>query len=115
MKIPYQSVSCNRAGLVAHTGSVVPAAISSAWNYPAITEDIFLEPSSPVASGTYYPFVPFMIIPMREGVINVQLASGLNYTIQEAEVSASIGAPLLYLVTRIFAEGTTVTNLTVGI
>lgn len=115
MKIPYQSVSCNRAGLVAQTGSVVPAAISSAWNFPSIDEDIYLENSTPTGPGVYYPYIPFMIIPLTEGTIHVQLASGLDYTIQEAEVNASIGTPLLYMVTRIYSEGTTVTSLTVGI
>ena len=37
-----------------------------------------------------------------------------QYTISEAEVSANIGMPLMYMVQKILKEGTTATNLSIG-
>lgn len=108
MEIKYSSPSCNKSGLVVANGQIAPAVISQAYLFSSIDEDINFSTNG-------YNSLPFLIVPLSEGTIHVRLVSGVDYTIQESEVSASMGAPLLYLVEKIYKEGTTVTSLTCGL
>lgn len=52
----------------------------------------------------------FLIIPLTEGTVKVHLAGAPafeDYTISEVEVSASIGSPMLFLVDKVYMDGTT--------
>lgn len=108
MQIKHTQSSANRNFQVNPNGTLGPNTISRAWNFSSIAEDIVLENQS--GGG-----LNFIIIPLSEGTIKVQLAGGEDYTITEEEVQTFIGSPMLYLVRKIYQEGTTVTNLTIGI
>lgn len=109
MEINYIPVNSNKVALTNPSGFPIPLVFTSAWNFPSISEDVFLMDKK---TGD---FLPFLIVPLSEGTISVELASGVDYVIQEAEVQANVGLPLLYLVRRIHQAGTTVTTLTIGI
>lgn len=53
----------------------------------------------------------FLIIPLTAGTIKVHFAGESapedTYTISEAEVNASLGYPIPYLVDKVFKDGTT--------
>ena len=108
MQIKHIQSSANRNFQVNPNGTLGPNTISRAWNFSSITEDIVLENESGVLIG-------FVVIPLAEGTIKVQLAGGEDYTITEEEIQTFIGSPMLYLCKKIYQQGTTVTNLTIGI
>lgn len=110
MKINSSIVSANKSQFVASSGATIPALISKAFNITSITEDVYLEDDK----GNK---IPFVLIPLTEGKIVVGLAGseGEKYTISEAEVSASIGLPLSYLISVVYQEGTTITNFNIGV
>lgn len=108
MDIIKRTVTANSNKLITNNGDAAPSLISSAWNFASIDEDITLtdQNGQPVS---------FVIIPLAAGIIKVILAGGMEYTISEAEVSASLGSPLMYMVQKIVKEGTTVSSLSIGI
>lgn len=108
MDIVKRTVTANSNKLITTNGEAAPSLISSAWNFASIDEDITLidQNGQPVS---------FVIIPLAVGTIKVILAGGMEYTISEAEVSANIGNPLMYMVQKIVKEGTTVSSLSIGI
>lgn len=107
MDIIKRTVTANSNKLITTNGEAAPSLISSAWNLSDINEDIVLTDQNGQE-------VPFMIVPLSEGTIKVILTGGMEYTISEAEVSANIGMPLMYMVQKILKEGTTATNLSIG-
>lgn len=107
MDIIKRTVTVNSNKLVTNNGEAAPSLISNAWNFALIDADIELTDQN----GNK---VPFVIIPLTEGAIKVILTGGMEYVISEAEVSANIGQPMMYMVQRIIKEGTTVTSLSVG-
>ena len=108
MDIIKRTVTANSNKLITNNGDAAPSLISSAWNFASIDEDIILidQNGQPVS---------FVIIPLVAGTIKVILAGGMEYTISEAEVNASLGSPLMYMVQKIVKEGTTVSSLSIGI
>lgn len=108
MNIIKRTVTANSNKLITNNGDAAPSLISSAWNFASIDEDITLtdQNGQPVS---------FIIIPLVAGTIKVILAGGMEYTISEAEVNASLGSPLMYMVQKIVKEGTTVSSLSIGI
>lgn len=108
MDIVKRTVTANSNKLITTNGEAVPSLISSAWNLSDINEDIVLVDQNGQK-------VPFVIIPLSEGDIKVVLSGGMEYTISEAEVSANLGPPLMYMVQKIVKEGTTVSSLSIGI
>lgn len=108
MDIIKRSVTANSNKLITTNGEAAPSLISSAWNFATIEEDIVLIDQNGQK-------VSFVIIPLSEGAIKVILSGGMEYTISEAEVSASLGSPLMYMVQKIVKEGTTVSSLSIGI
>lgn len=108
MDIIKRTVTANSNKLVTTNGEAAPSLISSAWNFATIEEDIVLIDQNGQK-------VPFVIIPLSEGDIKVVLSGGMEYTISEAEVSANLGSPLMYMVQKIVKEGTTVSSLSIGI
>lgn len=108
MDIVKRTVTANSNKLITTNGEAVPSLISSAWNLSDINEDIALVDQNGQE-------VPFVIIPLSEGAIKVILSGGMEYTISEAEVNASLGSPLMYMVQKIVKEGTTVSSLSIGI
>lgn len=108
MDIIKRTVTANSNKLITNNGDAAPSLISSAWSFASIDEDITLidQNGRPVS---------FVIIPLAVGTIKVILAGGMEYTISEAEVSANIGNPLMYMVQKIVKEGTTVSSLSIGI
>lgn len=110
MKINAKNVILNRIQNANPNGTISPNTISLAKKFDSITEDIFIENEN-------NKHVPFVIIPLTEGSINVLLAgnTGEVYTISEEEVKTFIGQPMLYLVDKIIQSGTTVTKLSIGI
>lgn len=108
MDIVKRTVTANSNKLITNNGDAAPSLISSAWNFASIDEDIILidQNGQPVS---------FVIIPLVAGTIKVILAGGMEYTISEAEVNASLGSPLMYMVQKIVKEGTTVSSLSIGI
>lgn len=107
MKIIKRTVTANSNKLITTNGEAAPSLISSAWNLSDINEDIVLTDQNGQE-------VPFIIVPLSEGTIKVILTGGMEYTISEAEVSAYLGSPLMYMVQKILKEGTTATNLSIG-
>lgn len=107
MDIIKRTVTANSNKLITTNGEAAPSLISSAWNLSDINEDIVLTDQNGQE-------VPFIIVPLSEGTIKVILTSGMEYTISEAEVSANLGSPLMYMVQKILKEGTTATNLSIG-
>ena len=108
MDIIKRTVTANSNKLITTNGEAAPSLISSAWNFATIEEDIVLIDQNGQE-------VPFVIIPLSEGAIKVILSGGMEYTISEAEVSANIGMPLMYMVQKILKDGTTATSLSIGI
>lgn len=108
MDIVKRTVTANSNKLITTNGEAAPSLISSAWNFATIEEDIVLIDQNGQK-------VPFVIIPLSEGAIKVILSGGMEYTISEAEVNASLGSPLMYMVQKIVKEGTTVSSLSIGI
>lgn len=108
MDIIKRTVTANSNKLITNNGDAAPSLISSAWSFASIDEDITLidQNGQPVS---------FIIIPFAAGTIKVILAGGMEYTISEAEVNASLGSPLMYMVQKIVKEGTTVSSLSIGI
>ena len=108
MNIIKRTVTANSNKLITNNGDAASSLISSAWNFASIDEDITLtdQNGQPVS---------FVIIPLVAGTIKVILAGGMEYTISEAEVNASLGSPLMYMVQKIVKEGTTVSSLSIGI
>ena len=108
MNIIKRTVTANSNKLITNNGDAVPSLISSAWSFATIDEDITLtdQNGQPVS---------FVIIPLVAGTIKVILVGGMEYTISEAEVNASLGSPLMYMVQKIVKEGTTVSSLSIGI
>lgn len=52
----------------------------------------------------------FLIIPLTAGTVKVHLCGAPSietYTISETEVSAYMGSPMLYLIDKVFVDGTT--------
>lgn len=107
MDIIKRTVTANSNKLITTNGEAAPSLISSAWNLSDINEDIVLTDQNGQE-------VPFIIVPLSEGDIKVVLSGGMEYTISEAEVSANLGSPLMYMVQKILKEGTTATNLSIG-
>lgn len=107
MDIVKRTVTANSNKLITTNGEAAPSLISSAWNLSDINEDIVLTDQNGQE-------VPFVIIPLSEGEIKVVLSGGMEYVISEAEVSANLGMPLMYMVQKIVKEGTTATNLSIG-
>lgn len=107
MDIIKRTVTANSNKLITTNGEATPSLISSAWNLSDINEDIVLTDQNGQE-------VPFIIVPLSEGTIKVILTGGMEYTISEAEVSANLGSPLMYMVQKILKEGTTATNLSIG-
>ena len=107
MEIIKRTVAANSNKLITTNGEAAPSLISSAWKFATIDKDIVLIDQNGQE-------VPFVIIPLSEGAIKVILSGGMEYTISEAEVSANIGMPLMYMVQKILKEGTTATNLSIG-
>lgn len=107
MDIIKRIVTANSNKLITTNGEAAPSLISSAWNLSDINEDIVLTDQNGQE-------VPFIIVPLSEGTIKVILTGGMEYTISEAEVSANLGSPLMYMVQKILKEGTTATNLSIG-
>lgn len=107
MEIIKRIVTANSNKLITTNGEAAPSLISSAWNLSDINEDIVLTDQNGQE-------VPFIIVPLSEGTIKVILTGGMKYTISEAEVSANLGSPLMYMVQKILKEGTTATNLSIG-
>jgi hypothetical protein len=107
MDIIKRTVTANSNKLITTNGEAAPSLISSAWNLSDINEDIVLTDQNGQE-------VPFIIVPLSEGTIKVILTGGMEYTISEAEVSANLGSPLMYMVQKILKEGTTATNLSIG-
>lgn len=108
MNIIKRTVTANSNKLVTTNGEAAPSLISSAWNFATIEEDIVLIDQNGQK-------VPFVIIPLSEGDIKVVLSGGMEYTISEAEVSANLGMPLMYMVQKILKDGTTAPSLSIGI
>lgn len=108
MDIIKRTVTANSNKLITNNGDAAPSLISSAWSFASIDEDIVLIDQNGQE-------VPFVIIPLSEGAIKVILSGGMEYTISEAEVNASLGSPLMYMVQKIVKEGTTVSSLSIGI
>jgi hypothetical protein len=108
MDIIKRTVTANSNKLITTNGEAAPSLISSAWNLSDINEDIVLTDQNGQE-------VPFIIVPLSEGTIKVILTGGMEYTISEAEVSANIGTPLMYMVQKILKDGTTATSLSIGI
>lgn len=110
MEINYIPVNSNKVALTNPSGFPIPLVFTSAWNFPSISEDIYLSDSRDES------FIPFRVIPLSEGKLSVELASGQEFVISEVEVKASQGIPLRYLVKRIHRDSnTTVTSLNIGI
>ena len=107
MDIIKRSVTANSNKLITTNGEAAPSLISSAWNFATIDKDIVLIDQNGQE-------VPFVVIPLSEGTIKVILTGGMEYTISEAEVSANMGSPLMYMVQKVLKEGTTVTSLSIG-
>lgn len=107
MDIIKRTVTANSNKLITTNGEAAPSLISSAWNLSDINEDIVLTDQNGQE-------VPFIIVPLSKGTIKVILTGGMKYTISEAEVSANLGSPLMYMVQKILKEGTTATNLSIG-
>lgn len=107
MDIIKRTVTANSNKLITTNGEAAPSLISSAWSFATIDKDIVLIDQNGQE-------VPFVIIPLSEGTIKVILTGGMEYTISEAEVSANLGSPLMYMVQKILKEGTTATNLSIG-
>ncbi len=107
MDIIKRTVTANSNKLITTNGEAAPSLISSAWNFTAIEKDIVLIDQNGQE-------VPFVVIPLSEGTIKVILTGGMEYTISEAEVSANMGQPLMYMVQKIIKDGTTVTSLSIG-
>lgn len=107
MEIIKRTVTANSNKLITNNGDAAPSLISSAWNFATIDKDITLtdQNGQPVS---------FIIIPLVAGTIKVILAGGMEYTISEAEVSANLGSPLMYMVQKILKDGTTATSLSIG-
>ena len=103
MDIVKRTVTANSNKLITTNGEAAPSLISSAWNLSDINEDIVLTDQNGQE-------VPFIIVPLSK----VILTGGMEYTISEAEVSANLGSPLMYMVQKILKEGTTATNLSIG-
>ena len=108
MDIIKRTVTANSNKLITNNGDAAPSLINSAWSFASIDEDITLIDQNG-------QLVSFVIIPLAVGTIKVILAGGMEYTISEAEVSANIGNPLMYMVQKIVKEGTTVSSLSIGI
>ena len=110
MKATIIRVNTNRSQITSPNGFPIPSLITRGWNFTSTTEDIFIENEQ----GQKFPFV---IVPLSEGTITVGLADnpGEKYVIQAEEVSASIGHPMMYLIERVYMEGTTVTNFNIGL
>ena len=108
MDIVKRTVTANSNKLITTNGEAAPSLISSAWNFATIDKDIVLIDQNGQE-------VPFVIIPLSEGAIKVILSGGMKYTISEAEVSANLGMPLMYMVQKILKDGTTATSLSIGI
>lgn len=84
-------------------GNVSIVSISRAITIGTPQEDI-------VVKGNHGENEPFLVIPLTAGTIKVHFigASSLeDYTISEAEVNASLGYPIPYLIDKVFKEGTT--------
>lgn len=107
MDIIKRSVTANSNKLTTTNGEAAPSLISSAWNFATIDKDIELTDQNGQE-------VPFVVIPLSEGAIKVILTGGMEYTISEAEVSANLGSPLMYMVQKVLKDGTTVTSLSIG-
>lgn len=107
MDIIKRTVTANSNKLITTNGEAAPSLISSAWNFTAIEKDIVLIDQNGQE-------VPFVVIPLSEGTIKVILTGGMEYTISEAEVSANMGQPLMYMVQKIIKDGTAVTSLSIG-
>lgn len=87
-------------------GFVCPPLITNGQNITSFTEDLELPDQK-----------PFILIPLEEGTIRVRLAGQQTfdtYDISEAEVTASIGLPLLYLVTKVYKAGTSISSFNIG-
>lgn len=107
MNIYVNKVSTNKSTINSPQGFSLPVIICNAFEIDQLQEDLILMDQENER-------VSFLPIPLTEGTIKVELASGMIYTISEAEVSASIGYPMVYLCKKIFKEGTTAT-LNIGL
>lgn len=84
-----------------------PSTVQRAFNVGAITED--LDVSNFENNPEQQP-QGFLIIPLQAGDIKVHLAGAPafeDYLISEVETTASLGLPMLYLVDKIYVDGTT--------
>lgn len=110
MKANIIRVNTNRTQISSPQGYPLPALITRAWNISSVSEDVVLEDQN----GNK---IPFIVVPLTEGEMKVGLADnpGEPFLISSAEITASVGIPLMYLITRVYKEGTTVTNFNIGI
>lgn len=112
MDINFVPVTGNKVQLMSPAGFPSPVTITRAWNFTAApTEDIYLKDKSSNR------IIPFIIIPIATGAISVGLAGdeGTPYLISAEEVAANKGLPMIYLVTRIYSSGTTLSSFNIGI
>lgn len=95
---------------LANPGSLPnPTMIQRAFEVGAVSEDL---DAAKFESDEKQQPEGFLVIPLTAGTIKVHLAGAPNfedYTLSEAEVSASIGYPMVYLVDKVYTSGTTAT------
>lgn len=107
------SIPVNNTRVLSVTPSGYPSSptISRAWNISGMSEDFELTNSS---DGNQ---IPFFIIPLSEGDIVVGLADdpGTPYKISAEEVKSFLGQPMLYLIKKIYVNGTTTGTFSIGI
>lgn len=107
------SVPVNNTRVLSVTASGYPSSptISRAWNITGMSEDFELTNSN---DGNQ---IPFFIIPLSEGDVVVGLADdpGTPYKISSEEIKVFIGQPMLYLIKKVYVNGTTVGAFNIGI
>lgn len=110
MEINYNKVNLQRSQVSSFSGEICPALISHAINITSLEEDLVLTNKN---NGNQ---IPFVIIPLSEGEMTVELLNGDGpFTITATEIKASLGTPMFYLCKKVYRSGTTVTDFTVGI
>lgn len=111
MEIKLANVSNSKVLMVTPGGNSSTPTISRAWNIDLQGQDFELIDNKTKDN------VSFFVIPITKGAMVVGLADdpGTPYTISEAEITTFQGQPMLYLVKKVYAAGTTVTSFNIGI